>query len=57
MTPRSVLTAHSRGEEWLEPVVDKFESWDDLPGSRVPLLAFSEGNKYCCESLVAFRIR
>jgi hypothetical protein len=57
MTRRSALTAYSRGEEWLESGVDKFESWDDLPGSPVPLVAFSEGKKYCCESLVAFRIR
>jgi len=57
MTRRSALTAYSRGEEWLESGVDKFENWDDLPGSPVPLLAFSEGKKYCCESLVAFGIR
>ena len=55
MTPRSALTAYSRGEEWLESGLDKFDSSDDLLGSPVPLLAFSEGNKYCYDLLVALK--
>ena len=44
-------------EELPELGVDSFDRCENLPGSLVPLLAFSEGNKCCRNLLLHFKNR